>query len=312
MLKNISIDKLFIFVLAYILTYLFYKNSLVYRMDDYFYMSRSIVLKNIEPPYAFRILFPFIFNFLGALISITKFKIIVLLSFFLIQAISINLIKKLSEVYLEKSSNQSAFIFLFFILEIFFQTSYVIDDYFIFLIFLLVLYYSEFLNWYKIFLFIIVSVACRPQSIYFLVFNFIIIYCNKKITINNALRLIFLVVISSLIYLLITYEFKTNFINVYTIEHHLKNNSTYFLNKILPVWIIIISFLLIIFLNFKSLNFKLKLFLIGTVPYTLVFFIKGNIWELDKYLPAIFIFLLSFFRSSDLNQNLLLGMKNQI
>ena len=82
------INRIFIILLAYITTYIFYKNILVFRIDDYFNMTKLIVLKNIESPYSYRILFPYVFNFLGALTSIRLFLVSVLSVYFAINYFS--------------------------------------------------------------------------------------------------------------------------------------------------------------------------------------------------------------------------------
>ena len=288
------INRIFIILLAYITTYIFYKNILVFRIDDYFNMTKLIVLKNIESPYSYRILFPYVFNFLGALTSIRLFLVSVLSVYFAINYFTIVLIKEIANIYLIDLRNKSILILLFLFSQVFLQTSYVIDDNFIFLIFLLILFYSERLYWFKLYLILIISVFCRPQSIYFLLFTLIIIYFNKNLNFQNILKIIILLVVATSSYFTITLIFKSDYIDIYTIMHHIENNSKYFVSKILPLWLVIGPLLFAIFIKFKNLNIKHRFFIFATIPYTLIFFIKGNLWELDKYFPAIFIFLISF------------------
>jgi len=265
-------------------------------------MSKLIISKNIEPPYSFRILFPHIFNFFGGLSSIKLFVFLVLTIYFFIVLFTIIVLDKIADLYLLNFKNKFILIPTFLFSQVFFQTSYVIDDFFIFLIFLLILFYSERLDWIRIYFFSLISVLCRPQSIYFLLFSFIILYLNKQLNVKNFIKIFFLIIISISSYITITFIYKSEYIDVYTFAHHIENNTKYFLNKILPVWGVLGTLLLYILYSYKKIDIKQRYFILATLPYTFIFFIKGNLWELDKYFPAIFIFLISFFNlKKDLN-----------
>ena len=81
------------------------------------------------------------------------------------------------------------------------------------------------------------------------------------------------------------------------ISQHISNNTdiSNLIRRILPLWLSSITiFILFSVLLFKELSYVIKCFLIILIPYTIAFFLKGNIWELSKYYPAFYIMSISF------------------
>ncbi|HNI99536.1 MAG TPA: hypothetical protein PL169_25970, partial [Leptospiraceae bacterium] len=131
----------------------------------------------------------------------------------------------------------------------------------------------------------------REQFIFFSVWHFIFLYSFKRLDKKNLFILFLSVIMFWAGYHLPRLYFGIRE-NPYSMEIHLKNNTDPFwlYLKIIPLWISeIAGFFILAVYAFRKSSLFFRLLLISLIPYTAAFYVKANIWELAKYLPAMLV-----------------------
>ncbi|UCC45179.1 MAG: hypothetical protein JSU65_04490 [Candidatus Zixiibacteriota bacterium] len=141
-------------------------------------------------------------------------------------------------------------------------------------------------------LLILVGAFNREQVIFLLLLYLAYLYSVRQLLRKDKLLI---VAASIIVYAIVFIGLRLYFgfkPSPFSIAHHLSNNTAMatLLTRTVPLWLAqIAGFLLLSLLSFKRSDLFFRLSLISLAFYVLAFFLKGNLWELAKFLPAYLI-----------------------
>lgn len=274
------------------------KEVILPNVDARIQFEGDILTGQMEPPYQYRVFKPLIARALQLLLSgivssavaqhVISYSIIVVVCFLGIYYFFYIFLRYLF-------SNKTSIIGLL-LLQIVIPLAvtgyYMIGD-FITLLFYLIgfnLFFRD--RDYYLPLLIGLATLNREQTVFLLLFYVIYLFSQKRLF-DKRKVLIIIACIAAFLIAFIGVRFCFGFkASQYTIAMHVIRNFEFkrLVLQIIPLWLAeIAGFILISILAFKRSNLFLKLSFISLGLYILLFFLKGNLWELAKFLPAFLI-----------------------
>lgn len=138
---------------------------------------------------------------------------------------------------------------------------------------------------------IFVSTLNREQSVFILVIYVIYLYSRKALDRKHILivGISLLAFVIAFLGIRFIYGFKPS---QYTLALHIQNNTdlSNLINRTLPVWLAeALGLVVLSAMAFRKSNLFFKLSFLSLGAYLLIFFFKGNLWEIAKFLPAFLI-----------------------
>ncbi|OQX92004.1 MAG: hypothetical protein B6D58_05155 [candidate division Zixibacteria bacterium 4484_95] len=297
-LENPKAVYILLLILTLVSSVLVCKEVIIPHVDARIQFENDVLNNQMEPPYQYRVLKPLIARALQILLSgiIDSVKTRHVLSYSMIVFFCFLGIYYFFYMYLRYLfSNKTSIIGLLLlqtVIPLSITGYYMIGD-FITLLFYLVGFSLFFSNKDRYFPILIgLATLNREQIVFLLLFYVFYLFYRGQLFDKRKILIIIACVTAFLVAFIGVRIYFGLKISQYTIALHVARNTELkrlFL-QIIPLWFAeIAGFVLISILAFKKSNLFFKLSFISLGLYVLLFFLKGNLWELAKFLPAFLI-----------------------
>jgi len=131
----------------------------------------------------------------------------------------------------------------------------------------------------------------REQSVFIIGLYFVHVLCRRELNRRTISGMVGSLIVFLLVYLGVRWNFGFK-ASKYTFAFHIAQNTDAenFFQKIIPAWSkIVLPLVVFAALSVRGSDRFLKWSFIALLPYTILFFFNGKLWELGKFLPAFII-----------------------
>lgn len=300
MVKRALISPLSILIitLALISTWYVLNRVILPNVSVRIQFSDNILSGQMEPPYQYRVLLPYITNLLQILISplihsagkqhVLAYSTILFLIFLGIYYLFYKFLRN----FFTRKTAIIGILLLQAVIPLS-VTGYFIEGDFIALFFYL-LGFNIIIQRKDVLLPVVIGIATfnREQIVFLIVFYVIYLISQQKIFDRKKILIVavcFSVFLSVFFGTRLFYGFKPT---QYTIGLHIAYNTDVgkLILSIIPLWFAeVVGLTILCTFAFRRSNLFFKLSFLSLGSYTALFFVKGNMWELAKFLPAFII-----------------------
>ncbi len=287
-----------LFTLAMIITLVVVREIILPDTDFRIDFERRILTNSIDPPYQYRILKPLLADFIQTIVSpvVSSPRDRHILSYSLIVAVTFLGTFHLFFIYLRQFFTEAMSTIGVLLLAIVIPLS--ITDYYMTGDFITLFFYTlGFLLFHRgkdhyIPLLIGIAAFNREQIIFLILFYIIYLYSEKRLNERKSVAVIAAsIAVYAAVYLglRLYFGFKPD---IHTMAYHIGHNINpkNLLNRIIPLWLAqVAGFVILSIYGFKRSGRFFQLSLFSLIAYLVLFFLKGNLWELAKFLPAYLI-----------------------
>jgi len=268
------------------------------HIDKRMQFERDTLAGNMQPPYQYRILKPLIAGAIQSVVSpvIQSRRIRHLFAYSAIAIITFFTVYYLFYIYLRNyfsdKTSTMGLLLLQAVIPLAVTGFYMIDDFMTLLFF--ILGFLIFLHDKDRYLPLLIAISAfnREQTVFLIIFYIIFKYSQGRLLHRKSI----LVILTSTLSFLIVYAgirvyfgFRPSEYSIpLQVARNLEPGNLF--GKIIPLWLAeVAGFFILSVFSFRKANrfFRISFLLLGL--YLFLFFLKGNLWEMAKFLPAYII-----------------------